>query len=473
MNEQGRVPNTQLAALMREAQLSQKSLAHHMRMISERDNGKPIAPSHTNVAKWLSGETRRPNARTCQVLVKALSGRLQRRLTLEDVGYGGGRPGNTPDESPLDYPETIEATVTSLERLAAYELRDGAATGGLVVVPEAWDGLLTRWTYGEDSEPHAPVEPRPIGEVDVEVVKDATAYFANADYRYGGGRPRPMVGTFLKTEVLPLLPAVSPSTAIGREYFREVAALTRLAGWTAYDIGEHGAAQHYLFLAFRLARAAGDKALCGRILAGMSHQANFLGHFERAVHLARGAAFGARDHATATTNALFYAMEARALASMGKTAETIAALAAAEQWLGKSDPEKDPEWITYFDNAELHAEFAHCYRDLGQADLAVHHAAESISSSKNLYVRSLSFCRTVLATGHLQANEIEEAVKVAQGVVDTAVQLKSFRVVSYLHDFRKRLRGHSSESAVRDFTEQTESLLGSVDSPLSRQLFIA
>lgn len=472
MNEQARVPNTQLAALMQEAQLSQKSLAAHMRMASERDGGKPIAPSHTNVSKWLSGETRRPNARTCQVLVKVLNARLQRRIALEDVGYGGVSS-DVPDQPALDYPETIQAAVTSLERLARFELKSQAPASGLVVVPEAWDGLLARWTYGEDSEAYTPVEPRPIGEVDIDVVKDATAYFANADYRFGGGRPRPMVGTFLKAEVLPLLPAVSPGTAIGREYFREVAALTRLAGWTAYDIGEHGLAQHYLFMAFRLARAADDKALCGRILAGMSHQANFLGYYERAVHLARGAAHGARDHATATAKALFHAMEARALASMGKIAETISALATAEQWLSQSDSDNDPEWIKYFDAAELHAEFAHCYRDLGQPELAVHHAAESIASSKNIYVRSLSFCRTVLATGHLQANEVEEAVKVAQGVVDTAAQLKSFRVVSYLHDFRKRLRVHANESVVQDFMEQANGLLGSVDHPASRRLFIA
>lgn len=473
MTERQRVPNGRLAALMQEAGLSQKSLAARMRTASERGGGRSIAPSHTNVSKWLTGETRRPNARTCQMLVEVLGARLCRRLTLDDVGYGNVGDPEPLSDSKVAYPETIQATVSSLEQLAAYELTAPSVTDGLVVVPEAWDGLLSAWTYGDDGETYVPVEPRPIGEMDIAVVKDATTYFANADYRYGGGRPRPMVGTFIKTEVLPLLPVVSPGSAIGREYFREVAALTRLAGWTAYDIGDHGAAQQYLFLAFRLARAAGDKALCGRVLAGMSHQANFLGYYERAVHLARGAAYGARDHATATTKALFYAMEARALASMGRTAETISALANAEKWLAQSNPDDDPDWIGYFDAAELHAEFAHCYRDLGQPDLAVFHAGESIGTSKNLYVRSLSFCRTVLATGHLQANEVEEAVEIARGVVETAVQLKSFRVVSYLDDFRRRLCGHSGEAAVREFMEQSGEVLGSVDNPSSRKLFIA
>lgn len=35
-------------------------------------------------------------------------------------------------------------------------------------------------------------------------------------------------------------------------------------------------------------------------------------------------------------------------------------------------------------------------------------------------MRSLSFCRTVLGTSPLQNEEVEQAVHVAEGVVDTA-----------------------------------------------------
>lgn len=66
-----------------------------------------------------------------------------------------------------------------------------------------------------------------------------------------------------------------------------------------------------------MAKAAGDRALCGRILSGMSHQANFVGHHTQAVDLARAAQRGAKDHATSTAMALFHAMEARGLASLG------------------------------------------------------------------------------------------------------------------------------------------------------------
>jgi hypothetical protein len=85
-------------------------------------------------------------------------------------------------------------------------------------------------------------------------------------------------------------------------------------------------AQRHLTQAFRIAHAAGDKALCGRILAGISHQANFLGHYQTAVDLATAAHHGAKGFTTPTTMALFLAMKARAHASLGQEAEATATL---------------------------------------------------------------------------------------------------------------------------------------------------
>jgi len=442
-------PNRRLAALMREAGMTNKGLAKRMTDLSNIDGGEPIAPSHTNVEKWLSGATRRPKARTCHVLVRVLSNALGRPITVDDVGYGEVPAENVDDT--LEYPETISDSVTTLTRLAELDLRPNGQADKLLVVPAAWSNLLVKWMFGSDVERAKPVEPRPIGEFDVQAVHDATTMFASYDYRYGGGRPKPLVAQYLESEVLPLLPHVSPDNDLGRRYFQEVAALTRLAGWTCYDTGQHALAQRYLHQAFRLAKAAGDRPLAGRILAGMSHQANFLGYYEQAVHLARGAAQGARGQATPTAMALFHSMEARALSSQGNEQEATAAMLEAERYLSDSNPDDDPDWIKYFDLAELNAEFAHCFRDLDKPELATEHAAKSIEVSESLYVRSLSFCRTVLATSYLQANEVEQAVTIARQVVDTAAGLKSYRVDAYLDEFRGRLRKFADLPAVKSF----------------------
>jgi len=183
----------------------------------------------------------------------------------------------------------------------------------------------------------------------------------------------------------------------------------------------------------------------------MSHQANYLSQPRRAVELARAAREGARGQATPTAMALFHAMEARALASSGDEIGCTTALSAAETALANGDPENDPEWVRFFDGAELHAEFAHCFRDLGKPQLAAEHAQRSIETSDSMYVRSLSFCRTVLATAHAQRGELDEALHIARGVVDTAAQLRSQRVMSYLDDFRNRLDVFGASAATMEF----------------------
>ena len=279
----------------------------------------------------------------------------------------------------------LASSVDALGQLTHDELNK-TPVSPLEVVPEAWSTLLLRWLMdGDGEQPRLPLSGSwSVSEWDVEAIRDARSMFANYDYKFGGGRPKPLVAKFLDGEVLPRLSRVSPTDPVGREYFREVAALTRLAGWMAYDTGSHGLAQCYLTQAFRFAKAAGGKALCGRILAGMSHQANFLGHYQRAADLAQAAHQRASGYATSTAMALFHAMEARVLSSLGNEAGATGALIAAENWHGQSEPTDDPDWIRYFDSAELHAEFAHCFRDLGKPQLAAEHAATSIRESKTL-----------------------------------------------------------------------------------------
>lgn len=445
MTAREKTPNHRLAALLAEAGMSKKGFARRLRDLSTHDGGEPIRPTHTNVDKWISGDTRRPTERTCQVIAKVLSRELGRPVTLADVGYDVETSADGMQDTTLEYAASLSDAMIALTQLPNSE--------SLRVEPEAWDNLVARWMFGSQHEMLSVVEPQPIAEVDVHAVRDATQMFATFDYRYGGGRPRPLVARYLETDVLPVLRHTSPHDSVSRAYLREVAALTRLAGWTSYDIGEHALAQRYLYQAFRMARAAGDKALCARVLAGMSHQANFLGHYDRAVHLARAAAHGAAGHATASVMALTHAMEARALASQGNELETAAALVAAESWLSRRDPESEPEWIRYFDEAELHAEFAHCFRDLGKPDQAAEHAAAALDKHESVYVRSLSFCRTVLATAHMQAGEVEHAVSLARSVVDTAADLRSFRVIAYLDTFCEKLAAIPSNAASRGFLD--------------------
>ncbi|QWF79769.1 hypothetical protein [Amycolatopsis sp. CA-230715] len=471
MSQRNKGPNHLLDARMREAGVSNKGLAKRVQDLSRQDGGQAVSPSHTSIAKYLSGQIGQPSPRACQVIAKVLGNLLGRPLTSADIGYPEA-PAAEGTDSTLEYPTTIGDSITALAHLTDHELKRDTTAAKLLVVPEAWSSLLVKAMYGQDADDAAVVEPVHVSASSVQEVRDATEMFSTFDHRYGGGQSKPLVAQFLQTAVLPVIPRVSPDTQVGRDYFQAVASLTLRAGWTAYDIGDHAVAQRFLYQAYRLARAGRDRAFAGHVLACMSHQANFLGHYEHAVHLARAAIHNASGYATPTSMAMFHAYVARGLASMGNERETTDALSTAEDFLNRRQPENDPDWNWFFDSAELHAEFAHCFRDLGNSAKASEHASASIAESKETFVRSLSFCNSVLATSHLLANDLDHAVEVAMGVVDSAVNLKSYRVVSYLADFKRNLGEMPDSAARKRFDDYYADKLTSEHSPIAGRIIV-
>lgn len=186
----------------------------------------------------------------------------------------------------------------------------------------------------------------------------------------------------------------------------------------------------------------------------MSHQATFLGHLTEAANLARAAHAGVAAVATPTLTAQFQAMEARALACLGDTRGCELALAATERSFGQASPGQDPEFITYFNQAEMAAEFAHCYRDLAQPGRAAEHAARAITGSDSQYPRSDFFVTMVLADAYADQDDPEQACQTAMTALHAGEALSSARCVAYLREFRQRLDRFDGNHAARDFHER-------------------
>lgn len=70
-------------------------------------------------------------------------------------------------------------------------------------------------------------------------IREMTQVFRRLDNRYGGGHSRSVVTTYLNSTVTPLLKE-NPTIGRGRsELFAAAAELHHLAGWMAYDTGQH------------------------------------------------------------------------------------------------------------------------------------------------------------------------------------------------------------------------------------------
>ncbi|MEU1508239.1 regulator [Kitasatospora sp. NPDC005748] len=299
-------------------------------------------------------------------------------------------------------------------------------------------------------------EPRPalrVGRGDIAAIRAVGDLFRALDHAYGGGHARQALVRYLESEAEPMLRG-RYGEQIGRALFGAVADLTRLAGWTSFDIAAHGLAQRYFVQALRLSQAAGDRALGGYILVTMSQQAVHLGHGREAVQLARVAQQGVGTAVPPTVQSLLHAAEARGHGLLGDVRSCTTALVRSERALAGARAGDDlPSWARYFDEAQLSDEFAHCYRDLQQWRTAAQHAEKSLRLRSPAYARSRIFCRMVLATARLGMGDLDEACTMATDALRAAGEMRSARSLEYVRDFHRRLTPYRGSPVARAFEE--------------------
>ncbi|MEV7123010.1 regulator [Kitasatospora griseola] len=488
----GRAQNPQLAALIEESGFSHAGLARRVDQLG-LEHGLDLRYDKTSVTRWLRGQ--QPRGATPALIAEVFTRRLGRRLTAQDVGldacapvYAGLEFAETPQEA-VD----IVASMWRKDNGPYAELRKIAFTpAGLVVPSRDWligrtdervarDGTTltpeelrtpppgaaarvppqgSRRPGGSALEPAAADarETRPpvrVGRGDIAAIRAVGDLFRALDHAYGGGHARQALVRYLESEAEPMLRG-RYGEQIGRALFGAVADLTRLAGWTSFDIAAHGLAQRYFVQALRLSQAAGDRVLGGFVLTTMSQQAVHLGHAREAIQLARVAQQGVGTIAAPVVQALMHAAEARGHALAGDVRACTTALVRCERALATARSGDDvPSWARYFDDAQLADEFAHCYRDLQQWRPAAQHAEKSLRLRAPAYARSRILCRLVLASARLGMGDVDESCSMATDSLRAAGEMRSARTVEYLRDFHRRLAPYRTTPAARAFEEAT------------------
>lgn len=443
--------NERLAALMREAGFlaTDGSVG---RKVFARAVGRHASRiyTHTYVTRWLGGTVPR-DAETRRAIGAALGERLGRVVGQDELGFGATGP--LPDDLGLGYPDRPHESIDAVTRLWRADLDQVHSLLVASVNSAAWQEAALSWLVTEPSvATTGPTGIRSVNSADVDRLRSTTELFDRLDGQYGGAHARTAFVEYLNTE-LPTLLRGSYSEQTGRELFRAAARATLLCAWMSYDAGAHGLAQRYFIQALRIADTSGDRLLAASILDAMSHQATFLGRFRDAANLARAAAQGSSARGSQTLAAHFHVMEARALARTGDAPACERAMSAAVREYERRNPQRDPEWFQYFDEAELAAELGHCNRDLGRPVDASTYAARSVGLNGEA-ARSDFFATMVLADAYLDQGDVDQACEVALRALQVGEQLKSARCTAYVDEFRQRLSPLGDVPVVRDFTEQ-------------------
>ncbi|WP_329131100.1 sporulation protein [Streptomyces sp. NBC_01476] len=452
-----REPNHRLAALMADAGASNKGLARRVRDVALR-HGVRVGTTHVSVQRWLDGAG--IQADNAAYLAEALSAKLGRRVTASDLGFSGV----TINPSPIgtSYAASLAEALGVLDGLTQLRPEDEPFTDELLHDNEVSSAVLSWLVARPDGLPSDRGAPRRIGMRDVAAVRTANAMFMRLDFLFGGGHGHAALRHYFRHEVLPLLSA-GYSEKVGQALFTAAAEMGEVLAWTAYDVGNHHLANRYLLAALRLTQITDDRMMGAALLANMSHQANYLGDVPRAARLARAAVEGGRGRTTPRAQAMFAAHEARALSNAHDHVGASRALNEAERHFERADSATDPEWLAYFDEAELIGEFSHCFRDLQRPAESLRFAELAVGKTEPQYARTLAFCRMVLAQSHYLHGDVGAAVATATTAVREGESVQSARFRRYVSDFQRQVSPQASNSAVRDFNDHVRVALADPD----------
>ncbi|MFG3022715.1 regulator [Streptomyces sp. NPDC048254] len=481
-----RTPNRQLAALIAEAGFSNAGLARRVDQLG-LEHGLDLRYDKTSVTRWLRGQ--QPRGTTPALIAEVFTRRLGRRLTAQELGLDACAP----VYAGLEFAATPEEAVDIVSGLwrkdsgSHAELRKIAFTpAGLVVPSRDWligraDDRVARGETAPPAAARVPAQIRPAGAKqpappgrsrgqaergpgqrvtggDIAALRSVGELFRTLDDTYGGGHARQALVRYLEHECEPMLRGTYGEQT-GRKLFAAAADLTRLAGWTSYDIAAHGLAQRYFVQSLRLAQAAGDRSYGSYVLVTMSRQAVYLGHGREAVQLARVAQQGVGTNAPPVVQALLHAAEARAHGVLGEVRACTGALVRAERALEAARPgDEVPHWARFFDEAQLADEFGHCHRDLQQFRASAQHAERSLQLRAPSYARSRLFCRVVLATARLGLGELDQACALGAEAAGAAAEMRSVRAIEYVKDFERRLEPYKDAAPARAYRDKVAAL---------------
>ncbi|MEV4684093.1 transcriptional repressor NsdA [Streptomyces kurssanovii] len=460
----GKRPNEQLNSWFMRSGWSKGELARQVNRRARQMGAHHISTDTSRVRRWLDGE--QPREPIPRILSELFSERFGSVVAVEDLGLRSAH--QAPSVSGVDLPWAGDQTVALLSEFSRSDLmlaRRGflgtslsLAAGAALVEP------MQRWLVpapAAEAAEEAPATTRRGGRLsgpELDLLEATTAMFRQWDAQCGGGlRRKAVVGQL--HEVTDLLQEPQPPATL-RRLFKCAAELAELAGWMSYDVGLQPTAQKYFVLALHASKEAGDKPLGSYVLSSMSRQMIHLGRPDDALELIHLAQYGSRDCATARTQAMLYAMEARAYANMGQPSKCRRAVRMAEDTFADIgfDTEPEPDWIRFFSEAELNGENAHSYRDLAYvagrsptyASLAepIMERAVELFQQDDEHQRSYALNLVGMATVHLLKREPEQATALAGEALKVAKRVRSERV-------NTRLR-KTVDTAARDFGDVAE-----------------
>lgn len=292
--------------------------------------------------------------------------------------------------------------------------------------------------------------PRKVGSADVLVVDQAVREIRLADDVHGADTLFDLAGQRLRG-AYELLNEGTYSLTTERRLQSTAGELAISVGWLAHDSNRLADARSFYAEALATARMADDAALEAHVFCNSAFLARDAGRPREALRAAQAGQSAARHLDSDRLLALLAMREAGGWALLQDRPACERALIRAHTLFDRGECESDPEWMSFFGEAELAGLEAQCWSALGDWDRASERAGRAIALQEPHFVRNRALYTAELAHDRLGRGDLAGAAGHGSAAVALLGEVRSARIRSMLADTANRLRGHVALREVRTF----------------------
>ncbi|GGS51104.1 hypothetical protein GCM10010270_22010 [Streptomyces violaceus] len=225
-------------------------------------------------------------------------------------------------------------------------------------------------------------------------------------------------------------------------------------GWLAHDSGRFDDARSHYAEALATARMTGDPGLEAHAFCNTAFLARDAGRPREAVRAAQAAQRVARPVGSARLMSLLALREAGGWAGLADRVGCEQALARAQALFERGTSEADPEWMSFYGEAELEGLEAQCWSALGDWPRAARHARRAADLQDPHFTRNIALYTAELADDLARGGRPDEAATAGMRVLDLLEEVQSSRIQTMLAATARVLLPHRRASGVSAFLER-------------------
>lgn len=361
-----------------------------------------------------------------------------------------------PVQRPAPRPWTLLGAAQSLHELAGGSM-DVTRRELVLIAGGTLTASLLAWLTADPVAAGQLTTGRRIGEAAVAKIEDRAQMLRRMDDEDGGGTILTEASSALAL-VEGLIHNRSYTDAHGARLYAAASDLARQRAAALFDVkGE--CADGTFETALRTAQIAQDDALGANCLSFWCVSAYNTGRLHDAENMANTALASVRGRTTPRVEALLLSRRGRARAHL-RDARCWADFDRAEALLAQDDERhhQNPDWVYWFDQAEIWGARASSHRDMDQPGPAEAAFAQAHALFDPTVVRTHALYLTRQADAQFAQGQVEQACATANDALDLTESISSHRTISPLLDLAKRLHAYAVPAA-QDFCDRARTVL--------------